>query len=197
MTLKPDIDPVQGKIEAPIDLAGKPEFLAADNAGKVYINLEDKDQVAVVDIAARTVLAHWPVSPGGHPVGLAFDKEKGRLFIGCRNPQKMVVMSTADGKVLSSLPIGAGVDAVKLDRGEAFASCYDGSLVAVTEKSGNFEVAQIIKTPPGARTMGIDSSTHMIYLPTAELEPAKPGARRAQPKPGTFRIVVVAQAVTH
>ena len=66
MTLKPDIDPVHGKIDPPIDLGGKPEFLAADNAGKVYINLEDKDQVAVVDIAARKVLAHWPVSPGGN-----------------------------------------------------------------------------------------------------------------------------------
>ena len=198
MTLKPNIDPVHGKIDPPIDLGGKPEFLAADNAGKVYINLEDKDQVAAVDIQARKVLAHWSVSPGGEPVGLALDKEKGRLFIGCRKPQRMVIMSTSDGKVLASLPIGAGVDATKIEQGEAFASCHDGSLAVVSEKTaGKFEVAEIVKTAAGARTMGIDSSTHTIYLPTAELEPLKPGTRRPQPKPGTFMIVVVAHTKEH
>ncbi len=194
MTLKPDVDPVNGKIDPPIDLGGSPEFLAADNAGKVYINLENKDQVAVVDIRERKVLAHWPVAPGGEPVGLALDAKKGQLFIGCRKPQKLVVMSTKDGKVLASLPIGAGVDATKIDEGEAFASCRDGSLIVAREKSGNFEVAQVVKTPAGARTMGIDSSTHAIYLPTAEMEPAKPGQRRPQMKPGTFMIVVVARS---
>lgn len=194
MTLKPDIDPAHGKIDPAIDLGGKPEFLAADNRGKVYINLEDKDQLAVVDLPARKVLAHWPVAPGGEPVGLSLDAQKGRLFIGCRKPQKMIVMSTDGGKILASLPIGAGVDATKIDQNEAFASCRDGSLVVVSEKSpGNFEVAQVVKTPDGARTMGIDSSTHTIYLPTAEFEPAKPGERRPQTKPGTFKIVVVAR----
>jgi hypothetical protein len=193
MTLKPDVDPIHGKIDPPIDLGGKPEFLASDNAGKVYINLEDKDQLAVVDIHARKVLAHWPVAPGGEPVGLALDAHKGRLFIGCRKPQKLIVMSTNGGKILANLPIGAGVDATKFDNGEAFASCRDGSLVVAAEKSsGNFEIAQTVKTPLGARTMGVDSSTHTIYLPTAEFERAKPGERRPQTKPGTFMIVVVA-----
>lgn len=194
MTLKPDIDPAHGKIDPPIDLGGKPEFLAAGNAGKVYINLEDKDQLAVVDLRARKVLAHWPVAPGGEPVGLSLDKQKGHLFIGCRKPQKMIVMSTEDGKILASLPIGAGVDATKFDDGEAFASCRDGSLIVASEKSpGKFEVAQIVKTAEGARTMGVDSSTHTIYLPTADFEPAKPGQRRPQTKPGSFRIVVVSR----
>jgi DNA-binding beta-propeller fold protein YncE len=195
MTFKPDIDPVHGKMDAPIALGGKPEFLAADNSGKVYINLEDKDQLAAVDLHTRNVLAHWPVAPGGEPVGLALDAQKGRLFIGCRKPQKMIVMNTQDGKVLASLAIGAGVDATKFDNAEAFASCRDGSLVIVTEKSpGQFEVAQIVKTREGARTMGIDSSTHTIYLPTAEFAPAQPGQRRPETKPGTFTIVAVAQS---
>jgi outer membrane protein assembly factor BamB len=197
MTLKPDVDPVHGKIDTPIDLGGKPEFLAADNAGKVYINLEDKDQVAAVDLKSRTVLAHWPVAPGGEPVGLAIDAPAGHLFIGCRKPQKMVVMSTDGGKIVASLPIGAGVDATKFDRGQAFASCRDGSLVVVSEKSGTFTVAQVVKTPEGARTMGIDSSTHAVYLPTAEFEPTNPGQTRPKAKAGTFMIVVVAQSVTH
>src|SRR6185437_6830488 len=139
------------------------------------------------------VLAHWPVAPSGEPVGLALDAQKGRLFIGCRKPQMMIVMSTKDGKVLASLPIGAGVDATKLDSGEAFASCRDGSLIVAAEKPpGKFEIVQTVKTRVGARTMSVDSSTHTIYLPTAEFEPTEPGERRPKTKPGTFMIVVVA-----
>jgi hypothetical protein len=194
MSIKPDIDPTSGKIEAPIDLGGKPEFLASDGNGKVYINLEDKDNVAVVDFKARKVIAHWPVAPGGSPVGMAIDTKTHRLFIGCRKPQKLIVMSAENGKVLSDLPIGAGVDATKVDAGEAFASCRDGSLAVARETSpGKFEIVQTVKTPIGARTMGIDSSTHRIYLPTSEFEEPKPGATRPTMKPGTFMIVVVAR----
>ena len=89
MTFKPDIDPANGKIDPPIDLGGAPEFLAADGDGKAYINLEDKDMVAVVDLKTRKVIARWPVAPGGHPVGMAIDSQDHLLFIGCRNPQKI------------------------------------------------------------------------------------------------------------
>lgn len=84
MSLPPDIDPKGGIIDAPIDLGGEPEFLASDGAGKVYVNLMDKNEVAVVDIKARTVVARWPVAPGGAPVGMSMDIAKRRLFIGCR-----------------------------------------------------------------------------------------------------------------
>jgi hypothetical protein len=191
MSFKPDVDPTNGKIEAPIDLGGKPEFLASDGAGKIYINLEDKDNVAVVDFKARKVIAHWPVAPGGSPVGMSIDTKSKRLFIGCRKPQKLIVMSTNDGKVISDLPIGAGVDATKVNGGQAFASCRDGSLAVAKETSpGKFEIVQTVKTPQGARTMGVDPTTHTIYLPTAEFEPGTTG--RPAMKPGTFMIVVVA-----
>jgi hypothetical protein len=195
MTLKPDVDPKSGSIDAPIDLGGKPEFLASDGAGKVYINLEDKDQVAVVDIKARKVLAHWPVAPGGSPVGLSIDTAKHLLFIGCRKPQKLIVMSTDDGKVLADLPIGGGVDATKFDGHQAFASCRDGKLdVAGENASGKFEIVQTVTTPIGAKTMDVDSVKHKLYLPTFEFEEHKPGATgRPAPKPGTFMIVVVGQ----
>lgn len=195
MTLKPDADPKTAAIDPPIDLGGKPEFLASDGAGKVYVNLEDKSQVAVVDIKSRKVLAHWPVAPGGSPVGLAIDAQKGRLFIGCRNPQKMIVMSTDDGRVLADLPIGVGVDATRFDANHAFASCRDGNLEIVGESApGKFEISQTVTTPVGARTMDVDSNTHKLYLPTAEFEPQKPGATgRPAMKPGTFMVVVVAQ----
>jgi DNA-binding beta-propeller fold protein YncE len=193
MTLKPNVDPTTGSIDAPIDLGGKPEFLASDGAGKVYINLEDKDQVAVVDLKARKVLAHWPVAPGGSPVGMSIDTAKHRLFVGCRKPQKLIVMSTDDGKVLADLPIGAGVDATKFDGHQALASCRDGKLnIAGETASGKFEIVQTVTTPIGAKTIDVDPDTNKAYLPTFEFEEQKPGATgRPVPKPGSFMIVVV------
>ena len=194
MSLKPGVDPQSGKIDAPIDLGGAPEFLASDGAGKVYVNLMDKNQVAVVDIAARKVVARWPVAPGGAPVGMSIDTAKRRLFIGCRDPQKLIVMSTVDGKIVADLPIGGGVDATKLEGGQTFASCRDGSLAVAAEgPDGKFAIVQTVKTPDGARTMGVDSATHKIYLPTAEYDPPKPGAKGRAARPGSFMIVVVAR----
>jgi DNA-binding beta-propeller fold protein YncE len=191
MSFKPDIDPTSGKIDTPINLGGKPEFLAADGKGKIYINLQDKNEVAVVDFKAGKVFARWPVAPGGSPVGMSIDTKTRRLFIGCRDPQKLIVMSADNGKVLADLPIGAGVDATKFEAGQAFASCRDGSLAVASETSpGKFEIVQTVKTPQGARTMGIDPTTRTIYLPTAEFETGPTG--RPAAKPGTFMIVVVA-----
>jgi hypothetical protein len=195
ITFKPDIDPKTGKIEAPIVLGGAPEFLAADGAGKVYVNLEDKDNVAVVDLKTRKVIAHWPVAPGGSPVGLVLDTRRHTLVIGCRKPQKMILMSTESGKILANLPIGVGVDATKIDAGEYFASAGDGTLAVVgTSSSGKYNLVQTVQTPVGAKTMGIDDSTHKIYLPTADFEGPKAGGNgRPVAKPGTFKVVVVSQ----
>jgi DNA-binding beta-propeller fold protein YncE len=192
MSIKPDIDPKSGKIDAPVDLGGAPEFLASDGAGKVYVNLMDKNEVAVVDMKARKVVARWPTAPGGAPVGMTIDPAKRQLLIGCRKPQKLIVMSTDTGKVLADLPIGDHVDAVKIDSGHIFASCADGTLAVARETSpGKFAVVQTVKTPPGARTMGADPTTHKIYLPTAESEPGTGG--RTKMKPGSFMIVVVSR----
>lgn len=189
MTLPPEIDPQHGKIDPPILLGGKPEFLAADGNGKVYVNLEDKDMVAVIDLHSRAVVARWPVAPAGHPVGLAIDASGHHLFVGARNPQKLVVMNTATGAIESTLPIGKGVDATKVYKGQAFASCGDGALVVAGLDHGAWKVEQTVKTPEGARTMGVDPLTGHIYLATAELEPAMTG--KPKPKPGTFMIVEV------
>jgi hypothetical protein len=188
MVFKPDIDPLSGKIDQ-IKLDGAPEFLASDGTGKVYINLEDKDVVAVVDVNSQKVVARWPVAPGGHPVGMSMDLKSHRLFIGCRNPQRLVVMNADNGKIEASVPIGAGVDATAFHDGQAFASCRDGSLVVAEAKGGQYVVAQTVKTPDGARTMTVDPAAGKIYLPTAEFEPATTGRPKA--KPDTFMIVVV------
>ena len=189
--ISPDMDLATGKADAAVELGGKPEFLAADAHGKAYINLVDKDQVAVVDTKTMKVVNKWPTAPGGSPVGMSMDLARRHLFIGCRKPQKLIVMSADDGKVLADLPIGAGVDATKFD-GDVLASCGDGTLTVAREAApGKFQVVQTVQTPRGARTMGIDPTTRTLYLPTAEFEPASEGQSRPRPKPGSFMIVVV------
>lgn len=190
MTIKPDMDPNTGKMDAPIQLGGGPEFLAADGAGKVYINLEDKDMVAKVDLKTRKVEAQWPVTPGGHPVGMAMDAAKRLLFVGCRNPQKLVIMNADTGSVVDSLPIGKGVDATKFDAGVAYASTGDGNLTVASMQGGKWVVEQTVKTATSARTMGVDEITHKSYLAAAEMLPAA-GNARPQPMPDTFMIIEV------
>lgn len=193
VAISPDVDPQSGKAAATINLGGKPEFLAAEQ-GKIYVNLVDKNQVAVIDSQTMKVIHKWPTAPGGGPAGLSIDPLQHRLFVGCRKPQKLVVMSSEDGKVLADLPIGAGVDATHF-AGDIFASCRDGSLAVARETSpGKFEIVQTVATRPGAKTMGLDPATHTLYLPTAEF-PAE-GRPKARPtaKPGTFMILVVRPA---
>ena len=188
--ISPDLDLTTGKADAPVELGGKPEFLAADGQGKAYINLVDKDQVAVLDTKSMKVLDKWPTAPGGSPVGMSMDLVRRRLFIGCRKPQKLIIMGADDGKILADLSIGAGVDATKF-AGDAFASCGDGTLTVARETApGKFQVVQTVPTPRGARTMGVDPTTRTLYLPTAEFGPSE-GQSRPRPKPGSFMIVVV------
>jgi DNA-binding beta-propeller fold protein YncE len=190
MTVRPDIDPVKGKIDAPIPLHGEPEFLAADGNGSAYVNLMTTNEVAVVDLKSRKVLENWPVAPGGSPVGMAIDATKGLLFIGCRNPQKLIVMSTRDGKVIADMPIGPAVDAVKIDGAQAFATTAGSRMFVAAETSpGKYEIVETVKTSEGARTMGYDSASHRFFLPSADYETGANG--RLSQKPGTFRLLVV------
>jgi DNA-binding beta-propeller fold protein YncE len=190
--IAPDVDPKSGTADAPVDLGGKPEFLTTDGNGKVFVNLMDKNQVAVVDTKQMKVIDHWSTAPGGAPVGIAIDRDHHHLFIGCRNPQKLIVMNTDDGKVVADLPIGAGVDAVQFDDGSALASCRDGTLAVAREDApGTFKVVETVKTPAGARTMGLDPTTHTLYLPTAEMQQPASGQGRPTVKPDSFMVVVV------
>jgi hypothetical protein len=190
----PDVDPKTGKATL-IDLPGKPEYLAADGAGKAYVNINDKNEIAVVDLNSKTVTANWPTGTGGKNTGMAIDPEHHLLFVGCRTPQKLVIMSTDDGKVVAELPIGKGNDACAFDpgTGEAFASCGDGTLAVAKETSPGKWEATTVQTKTGARTVALDKETHTLYLPTAEFEPAQGGGRPAMKK-GSFMIVVVGPA---
>lgn len=196
VAIAPDVNPNGGKPSATVDLGGSPEFAVSDENGKVYVNIADKDEVAVIDTKQMKVIARWPTAPGQRPTGMSMDRATRRLFIGCRN-KKLIVMNADDGKIVADFPIGAFVDATAFRGGLAFASCGDGTLTIIREVSADkFEVAQVLKTELGARTMAVDPSGVMIYLPTADLtfpggfNPAHP---RPVPVPGTFRILVVTQ----
>jgi DNA-binding beta-propeller fold protein YncE len=192
MAFHPNIDPQSGSVGSPIPLGGSPEFLAADGAGKLYINLPDKNQVAVVDLHTRQVVARWPVTPGGEPTSMAIDAAHHRLFVGCRRPARLLVMNTENGKIEAALPIGSGTDALRFSDGQAFVSCGDGSLTIAGESGGKFADQQTVKTATGARTMGIDGMAHKIFLPTAQTMPGATG-RRPPMKPGSFEILLVSR----
>jgi outer membrane protein assembly factor BamB len=204
VAIAPNVDPKGGMPTATIDLGGSPEFAVADGKGRVYVNIEDKDEVAVVDTHAMKVIARWPLGPGKHPTGMSMDPESRRLFVGCRNG-KLVVMNADDGKIVADFPIGTFVDATAFDKGLVLASCGDGTLTVVREVSPDkFELKETVKTEIGARTMAVDHDSGTIYLPTSDLilPPLTPlgtfaPGQRPKPVPGTFRILIVTRATQH
>lgn len=187
-----------GKVLATIALSGKPEFAVADpQAGRVYCNIEDRSEVAVIDTKTRAVVNSWPIAPGTEASGMAMDLANHRLFIGCHN-QMMVMMDSTNGKVIATVPIGQGVDANMYDPGTklAFSSNGDGTVtIAREETPEKLMPVQTLATERGARTMALDTKTHNIYLASAKFETLPeqvPGAPRQRPKmiPGSFRILV-------
>ena len=199
VAIAPDVNPTAGIASATVNLDGSPEFAVADGLGRVFVNIENKDEVAVVDTKQMKVIARWPTGPGQRPTAMAMDRASRRLFVGCRN-KKLVVMNADDGKIVADFPIGSFVDATAFNERMVFASCADGSLTIVREVSAdNFELAETVKTELGARTMAIDRHSGTVYLPTADLAfPPAAGARSAHLRPipvaGTFRILVVARS---
>jgi YVTN family beta-propeller protein len=192
------IDAKNVKTVATIELGGEPEFGVSDYAaGRVYVNLEDKSEVAVIDAAKHEVVARWPLAPGTEPTGIAFDAAHHRLFAACHN-KMMEMLDTTTGKVVGSVPIGAGVDGCAFDDATqlAFASCGEGTTtIAKEEGPEKLTVVQTLKTERSARTMAIDPTTHRIYLPSAQFEPApspSPGASPTRPKmvPNTMKLLV-------
>ena len=180
--ISPDVDPRTGQADAAVALGGKPEFLVA-NQGKAYINLVDKDRVAVVDLRTMRVIGRWSTQPGGAPVGMAMDPAARRLFVGCRKPQKLIVMNADNGEVVADLPIGAGVDATQFD-GDVFASCRDGTLSVARETSpGKFQIIQTVGTQPGARDDGHRSDDALHFPAHGGVWAGKDGKSRPLPSP--------------
>jgi YVTN family beta-propeller protein len=194
------IDPVTNKVIATIPVGGKPETAVTNENGRLYVNIEDKNEIAEVDIKTFTVIARWPIAPGEEPTGLAFDKKTNRLFAGCGN-KFLVVVNAATGAIVDKLSIGDGCDGVAFDEDtkNIFTSNGEGTLSVFHERSADkFEPVATIVTKRGARTITLDRQTHLVYLPTAEFEtqPEQPAnVPKARPKmiPGTFQVLVIGQ----
>jgi len=188
------IDAKSGKVVATIPLGGKPEFAEADpEAHRVFNNLEDKSEVAAIDTQTHSVVNHWPIAPGEEASGIAIDLKNHRLFLGCGGSKTMVMMDSANGKVLATVPIGEGVDGSAFDPGTqlAFSSCGQSATVTIVREDGDkLTVVQTLATERGARTMAIDPKTHKIYLPSAKFEAPAEGQRRGKMVPDSFKILV-------
>jgi DNA-binding beta-propeller fold protein YncE len=154
----------------PVTLAvgGTLEYGATDNAGHVYVNVEDKAEVVAIDSLNPKVLAHWSVQPGESPTGLAIDAKRGVLFVGCQN-KKLVMVDVKDGKILATVPVGEGVDGVAFDPGMNLAMTADGKDGTMTvvgpNRDGQYVVEQTLGTVVSARTIGLDTRSHRVYLP--------------------------------
>lgn len=195
------INTKDGSVAGTIDLGGAPEQAATDGKGHLYIDIEDKDKIAVVDARNLKVTGSYDISSkGGTCAGLAMDVKNHLLFAACRKPAAMVVLDANDGKILEALPIGTGVDGAGFNPKtmEAFSSQGDGTLTVIKEASpSSFTVEQTVKTMPGAKTMTIDGKTGHILLIAAEFGPAPatpaPGGRpgRGPMVPDSFSIIVV------
>jgi DNA-binding beta-propeller fold protein YncE len=198
------IDAKDGAILGTIDLGGAPEQAVTDGKGHLYIDLEDKDAIAVVDAATMKMTGKYDVSSkGGGCAGLALDAKNGILFATCRDKSNMIILSAKDGHIITDLPTGKGSDGATFNPAtmEAFSSQGDGTLTIVKENSPtSFVVEETVKTPLRAKTLTLDAKTGKLYLITAEYAapaaPATPpaaGARPARPAmvPDSFMIVTV------
>jgi len=160
------IDPRDGKLVANIPLPGKPEYGASAGDGKVYANITDNGEVVEVDAKKLVVTRKWSTAPGQRPVAMAIDVKHHRLFSGCRSGV-MVISDYQAGKVVATAPIGMGVDGAGYDpaTGDVFASCGDGTLTVIHQDSpDSYRVVQNLPTIKGARNMGLDPTTHRLFV---------------------------------
>jgi len=191
------LDAGKGTVLGTIKLDGKPEFAASDGKGGIFVNIEDKSELTVIDANRLEVTTKWPLAPCESPSGLAMDRKNRRLFVGCDN-KMMAVVNPDTGKILATPAIGDGVDATAFDdeTGLAFASCGEGVLTVVREESADkFSVAENVPTQAGARTMTLDSKTHKAFTVTAKFgPPPAPTADNPNPRrsivPDTFVVLV-------
>ncbi len=195
------IDATTGDVVGTVKVGGDGEQAVIGKDGLIYLNSEDTAEVVVFDPKSLEVKNRFPIGVAKTPTGLAYDAKTNRLFIGCREEPKMVVMDAGTGKVINSFPIGRGVDYAGFDPGAGliFFSCSDGTLSIFHEKSGDvYEDAGAVKTQPSAKTMAFDPKTRKIFLPAAEYTetpPTEPGKRPTRTmKPGSFAIIVVGKS---
>ena len=205
------LDDKDGSILGTIDIGGAPEQAVTDGHGKIYVDIEDKAAIAVIDAVTMKMTGKYDVSSkGGGCAGLALDAKNNILFAACRDNKNMVILSATDGHIITDLPIGNGCDGATFNPAtmEAFSSQGDGTLTVIKEDSPtSFSVEETVPTPARAKVLTLDTKTNQIYTITAEYGPVPavpanapalpPGApawmRPPRPPmiPGSFQILVI------
>jgi DNA-binding beta-propeller fold protein YncE len=195
------VDAASGKLVTNVPLGGKPEYGASAGDGKVYANLTDTSEVVEIDAKAAMVARRWPTGACKQPVSMAIDIKNHRLFSGCRSGV-VAVSDYRAGRTITTLPIGMGVDGAGYDpgTGDVFATNADGTLTVIHQDSPDtYHVVGNVATPTGSRNMGLDPTTHRLYVAAATFAPPPapaPGAPagrggRATVVPGTFKLLVI------
>jgi DNA-binding beta-propeller fold protein YncE len=187
------IDARTGTLIKNIPLGGKPEYGVSAGDGKVYANLTDTSEVVEIDAKTATVGRRWSTAPCKQPVAMAIDKIHHRLFSGCRSGV-MAISDYQAGKVVATVPIGAGVDGAGYDAAtsNAFASNADGTLSVIHQDSPDqYHVLETLTTPPASRNMGLDPMNHRIFVVSAKFGSAPAGGGRRPVLPGTFTLMTI------
>lgn len=186
------IDAIQNKVVDSVYIGGKPETAVSDGKGKIYVNLEDKNEIVQIDAKTFKVLNRWSIAPGIGPTGLAFDIKTNRLFAGCE--KLLMVLDAVTGKVIDKIKIGDGCDGVVFDEAtkNIYTSNGEGTLSVIHEENANkYVFVKNVVTKKSARTLILDKKSHLIYLPAAEFDATLKDSRgRAMIKPGSFQILV-------
>jgi len=186
------IDPVSAKVLATVTIGGSLEFATADGRGRMYVNVEDRNEVVVLDTIARKVVSRFGLKGCDGPTGIAYDSASREILSACGGSQ-VAIVSAPDGRQIAALPIGKGADGAAFDskRRVAFVPAgRDGNLTLI-RLGKQPAVIGTIATAVSARTIALDPSTGRVYLPSAKLMPAL-GNERPKPVPGSFRVIVVA-----
>jgi YVTN family beta-propeller protein len=194
------IDAATGKVDGTIPLGGKPEFPVSDGKGNLYANIEDKSEIVRINPKTMQVEKRWALAPCAEPSGLAIDTSNNRLFSVCSN-KKMAVVDGSSGKVITTVPIGEGPDAVVFDAAKDLifsSNGQDGTVTIIKEESPDeYSVVETATTEKSARTVALDSKTHILYLSAAQFGTAPAGTSdnpHPRPKivPGSFHVLIVA-----
>jgi DNA-binding beta-propeller fold protein YncE len=193
------IEPKAGKLVTNLQLGGKPEYGVSAGNGKIYANIVDTGEVVEIDTKKLSVTRRWSTAPAKQPVAMAIDVKHHRLFSGCRSGV-MAISDYDSGKVVATVPIGAGVDGAAFDpaTGDAFASNFDGTLTVIHQDGPDkYHVVENVQTALGGRNLGLDTQTHRVFVVSAKFGPAPAEATATNPRrrppviAGSFMMMVV------
>ncbi len=186
------VDPVSDSVLAKVNVGGKPETAVSNGKGRIFVNVEDKNEIVVINTKTFAVENHWSLAPGEAPTGLAMDQSTKRLFAACGDNQLLMVMDAENGKIIDSLKIGGGCDgaAFNAKTKTIYTSNGEGTITVIKAINKNkFTILTNVISKSGARTICLDAQTGKVYVPTADFDPVLMEGKRHKMIPGSFQIL--------